>query len=121
MCFSAPVPFPRNSLLNTDRTDGAAVPGLLGAGELVVGDVAAVGQAVVPHGEAHGAGAGAQAAADAAFVDCRSHGKASLYVVVTRDVGCLKRSAPALGMCLLSDSPSITRFSVFKPGPAAGR
>lgn len=57
------------SFLDGDRADGTAVPGLLGAGEDLLRDGAAVGEAVITHGEDFGAGACAQAAADAVLVD----------------------------------------------------
>ena len=71
---------PPGSLLDADGADRTAVPGILGAGQLIFRDLAAVGQAIIAHGKAHGTGAGAQAAADAVFIDSRVHEKASLSI-----------------------------------------
>ena len=64
---------PVSSFFQVNGADGTAVTGLLGSVQHLSRYRAAVGQAVVSHGEYRGAGSGAQAAADAVFVDACVH------------------------------------------------
>ena len=70
------------SVLNADRADGTAVPGLLGRVQQLRRDLAAVGEAIVAHGEDLRTGTGAQAAADAGFIDSCFHRNSSDYSMI---------------------------------------
>lgn len=85
-------PGPAPLFFDTDGAGGTAVPGLLGDIQHLGRDLAAVGEAVVPHGENRRAGAGAQAAANAVFVDRCVHMVASKCLIASPGSGADPRS-----------------------------